>query len=210
VGAAQPNTVDRLYDQLPPRPAPELDKALDALERCLSRFGIRRTSMTDVAKELGVARTTLYRQVSSIEEAMALLSSRRFHRYLDEMVLLVQQSGSISPETFVQATARAVRLGFDDPVGQRVLRDEPDLIGSFLTSGALPVLAEQIIDAITPIMEAAMATGLVRPGQPRLAATWMVRIVLSLAAVPASDDELEDAVRYVLLPMLDPAGSSRG
>lgn len=209
MGAAQPDTVDRLYDQLPPRPGPELDRVLDAVERCLSRFGIRRTSMTDVAKELGVARTTLYRQVASLQEAVALLSSRRFHRFLDEVVLLVQATGPISPETFVQATARAVRLGLEDPVGQRVLRDEPDLVGSYLTSGALPALAEQIVDALTPIMEAAMATGLVRPGRPRLAATWMVRIVLSLAAVPAPDDELEDAVRYVLLPMLDPAAPAR-
>ena len=209
MGAEQPVTVDRLYDRLPPRPAPELDKVLDAVERCLSRFGVKRTSMTDVAKELGVARTTLYRQIASVEEAMALLSSRRFHRYLDEMVLLVHASGAISPETFVQATARAVRLGLDDPVAQRVLRDEPELIGGYLTSGALPVLAEQIIDAITPIMRAAMATGLVRAGDPRLAAAWMVRIVLSLAAVPEPDEDLESAVRFVLQPMLDPKGPAR-
>ena len=207
MGAQQPVTVDRLYDQLPPRPAPQLDKVLDAVERCLSRYGVRRTSMTDVAKELGVARTTLYRQVASLEEAVALLSSRRFHRYLDEMVLLVHRSGPISPETFVQATARAVRLGLDDPVAQRVLRDEPDLVGGYLTSGALPALAEQVIDAITPIMRAAMATGLVRMGDPRLAAGWMVRIVLSLAAVPPPDDQLEATVRYVLGPMLDPSGT---
>ena len=209
MGAQQPATVDRLYDQLPPRPSPELDKVLDAVERCLTRYGVRRTSMTDVAKELGVARTTLYRQVPSLEEAMALLSSRRFHRYLDEMVLLVHGAGQISPETFVQAVARAVRLGLDDPVSQRVLRDEPDLIGAYLTSGSLPVLAEQIIDAITPIMRAAMATGLVRAGDPRLAAAWMVRIVISLAAVPVADGELEAAVRFVLQPMLDPKGSAR-
>lgn len=50
-----------------------------AVERCLTRFGVRRTSMTDIARELGVARTTLYRQVGSLEEAISLVTSRRFH-----------------------------------------------------------------------------------------------------------------------------------
>ena len=40
--------------------------------------------MTDIAREMGVARTTLYRQVASLEAAMALMSSRQFHRFLDQ------------------------------------------------------------------------------------------------------------------------------
>jgi AcrR family transcriptional regulator len=202
-------SVDRLYDRLPPRPGRELDRLLDAVERCLVRYGVRRTSMTDVAREMGVARATLYRQVSSLDEAMALLSSRRFHRFLDGVVELVRDAGGISSEVFVQATADAVRRGLDDPVMHRVLQDEPDLIGSYLTGGRLPIVAEQVIEAMTPLLKAAMATGHVRMGDPRIVTSWIVRIVVSLAAVPAPDDELEDTIRVVLQPLLDPTDPTR-
>jgi AcrR family transcriptional regulator len=175
---------------------------LDAVERCLARFGVRRTSMTDIARELGVARTTLYRQVASLEEAMALMSSRRFHRFLDELIELSGQG--ISAETFVQVIVRTVRTALVDPVAQRVLHDEPELLGEYLSSGSLAALAQQITELLSPVLRAAMATGLVRMSDPAMAAGWVVRIVLALGAAPVPDEELEATVRFVLLPILDP------
>ena len=190
----------RLYDRIPPRPTPELDPTLDAVERCLTRFGIRRTSMTDIARELGVARTTLYRQVGSLEEAISLVTSRRFHRFLDELVTLA--AGGLSPETFVDVIARTVRTALDDPVAQRVLTEEPELLGEYLASGSLQTLANQIAELLTPVITAAAAAGLVSTEDPAMTAGWLVRIVLALGAVPPPDDELEETVRHVLLPLL--------
>jgi AcrR family transcriptional regulator len=192
----------RWHDRLPPRPAADLDRVLDAVERCLARYGVRRTSMTDIAHEMGVARTTLYRQVSSLQEAMALMSSRRFHRFLDELVELGTRG--ISVNTFVEVIVRTVRSALADPVAQRVLSDEPELLGEYLTSGSLTSLAAQVTELLTPVLGAAMGTGLIRMSDPEMAAGWIVRIVLSLGAVPPPADELEATVRFVLLPLLDP------
>jgi hypothetical protein len=49
-----------------------------------------------------------------------------------------------------------------------------------------------------------MGAGLLRRADPALAASWIVRIVLALAAFPPPDDELEATVRFVLGPMLAP------
>jgi hypothetical protein len=130
---------------------------------------------------------------------MALMSSRRFHRFLDELVTIGAQG--VSAETFVAVT---VRSALDDPVAQRVLHDEPDVIGRYLSSGSLAVLAEQVADLLTPVLAAAMGAGLLRPSDPRMAAGWIVRIVLALGAVPPPDDALEDTVRAILLPLLEP------
>ena len=200
--AEQPISPALLHDRLPPRPSPDLDRVLDALERCLSRYGLQRTSMTDIAREMGVARTTLYRQVASLEEAMALMSSRRFHRFLDELVALSAEG--LSAATFTQLIVRTVRAALEDPVAQRVLHDEPEILGHYLTSGSLTALAEQIIELLTPVLRAAMATGLIEASDPVLAAGWIVRIVLGLGAVPPPDDDLERTVQFVLQPMLDP------
>jgi AcrR family transcriptional regulator len=203
VPADEPITVERLYDRLPPRPGPELDRVLDAVERCLARYGIRRTSMTDIAREMGVARTTLYRQVSSLEEAMALMSSRRFHQFLDELVGL--SAHGLTAATFTEVIVRTVRGVLDDPVAQRVLQDEPEAVGQYLTSGALATLAHQIAELLTPVLGAAMDAGLIRAGDPEVTAGWIVRIVIALGAVPPPDGDLERTVQAVLQPLLDPA-----
>jgi AcrR family transcriptional regulator len=202
VGIDGPISGRQLYDHLPPRPGPELDRVLDAVERCLARYGVQRTSMTDIAREMGVARTTLYRQVGSLAEALALMSSRRFHRFLDELLAL--SADGITAETFVQVIVRTVRSALEDPVSQRLLHDEPELLGQYFGNGSLAALAEQIADLLTPVLDAAMATGLVRASDPALAAGWIVRVVLAVGAVPPPDDELEATVRFVLLPMLEP------
>jgi AcrR family transcriptional regulator len=201
-GKRETISADGLWDRLPPRPPPELDGLLDALERCLVRHGVARTSMSDLARELGVARTTVYRQVSSLEEAMALMSSRRFHRFLDELIQLGAQG--VTPDTFVEIIVRTVRSSLADPVMRRVLDDEPDLVGEYVTNGSLAVLAGQITELLTPVVDAAMAAGLLRSADPAMTAGWIVRIVVALGAVPAEDDELEATVRFVLQPLLDP------
>ncbi len=204
MGAEEAISAARLHAGLPPRPDPALDRVLDAVERCLTRFGLRRTTMSDVARELGVARTTLYRQVSSLEEATALVSSRRLHRFLDKLTDLTGKG--LDAEAFVQVIVRTLRMTLAEPVMQRLLRDEPEILGDYLTSGHVAALVAQITDLLTPVLRQAMGTGRIRGGDPALAAEWIVRIVLVLTAVPAPDDELEATVRFVLLPMLD-AGS---
>jgi len=190
----------RWYDRLPPRPAPELDRVLDAVERCVVRFGVSRTSMTDIARELGIARTTLYRQVASLEEALALVSSRRFHRFLDELLDLL--GAGITPDVFIEVIVRTVRGALADPVAQRILNDEPELVGQYVTDGSLAVLAGQIAELMTPVVEAAAAAGAITTTDAPRAAGWIVRIVFALCALPPPDDELEATVRFVLQPML--------
>ncbi len=204
MGAEEAISAARLHEGLPPRPDPALDGVLDAVERCLTRFGLRRATMSDIAREMGVARTTLYRQVSSFEEATALMSSRRLHRFLDKLTDLSDQG--LDAEAFVQVIARTLRMTLAEPVMQRLLRDEPEILGDYLTSGHVAALVAQIAGLLTPVLRQAMGTGLIRAGDPAMAAEWIVRIVLVLTAVPAPDGELEATVRFVLLPMLD-AGS---
>ena len=116
---AEAESVIALLERLPPRPGPSMARLLDATERCLARYGIRRTSMTDIAREMHVARTTLYRQVSSVEEAVALVASRQLHRFLDDLLSLLSSPGGVGPaagdDGFVPSAA-AGRLRFAESV----------------------------------------------------------------------------------------------
>jgi AcrR family transcriptional regulator len=201
----RPGPVLELFDKLPPRPPASLDRVLDAAERCLARYGIRRTSMTDIAREMNVARTTLYRQIGSVEEAMALIASRQFHRFLDELVGLL--AGPAGPQAFIDAIAGAVRFARSHPVALRVLSDEPDILGELVSRDLRPY-AEQIAGALSPIIEAAMKAGMLRPADPHLAAEWIVRVVAALVAVPPESD-LDQMLEYALLPVLEPGPPRR-
>jgi len=201
MGPREPIDATHYIDGLPPRPDPDLDRVLDAAERCLTRFGLRRATMSDIAREMGVARTTLYRQVSSLEEATALVFSRRLHRFIDK--LLEMSRSGLDAEALVSVIARSVRMTLAEPIMQRLLQDEPDLLGDMLTSGAVAGLVDQIINLMTPVLGAAMDAGLIRGSDPAMAASWIVRSVLVLTAVPVPDADLERQVRYALLPLFE-------
>jgi AcrR family transcriptional regulator len=197
---AQPGSVLALLERLPPRPPESLDRVLDAAERCLARHGIRRTSMTDIAREMKVARTTLYRQISSVEEAMALIASRQLHHFLDGLVGLLASPSGAGPRAFLDAIAGAVRFARADPIVLRVLSEEPDIVGELVTRDIGPY-ATQIADALAPIVEAAMKAGMLRRADPHLAAAWIVRVVAVLVALPPEGD-LDELLDYALLPAL--------
>ena len=57
---------------LPPPPDAALDPYLDAAAACFARHGISRSAVADIAKEMGVSRTTVYRQVGSIDNVVRL------------------------------------------------------------------------------------------------------------------------------------------
>lgn len=189
------------FPQIPPRPGAELDPVLDTVERCLTRYGLRRTSMTDIARELGVARTTLYRQVSSIEDAIALVAARQLYVFLDELIALLTQGAG--PQTFIDAAFRTITFVRSSPLALRVLNDEPELIGALVTDGRLPDYVNQVVELVAPVFDAAMVTGAIRTADPRLTAAFIVRLIGVFILVPA-DDDLEALLRLALEPILQP------
>jgi AcrR family transcriptional regulator len=185
---------------LPDRPSPALDRALDAAERCFARHGVRRTTMSDIAREMGVSRPTLYKQVGSLEDALALVLARHLYAFLDELAAVL--AGDAGPRTFVAMAVRAVRFAETDPLSQRVLLHEPELIGTMVTSGQLAGYAEQVADLITPVVANAMASGAIRETDPRLVTEVIARLGATCMIAPPQD--LERFFADALLPLLTP------
>jgi AcrR family transcriptional regulator len=204
---AETDSVLKLLERLPPRPAPALDRLLDATERCLARYGIRRTSMTDIARELHVARTTLYRHVGSVEEAVALVASRQLHRFLDDLLGRLSGPGGASPAALHHAVVEAVRFARSHPVSRRVLEDEPEILGSLLARDLRPY-ATQVAEALAPVLSAA-GNAVPVVGDPLLAAQWLVRVVAVLVVLPPEGD-LEAMAEYALGPLLGAVPTARG
>ncbi len=182
---------------LTPPPA-ALDPYLDATARCFVRYGVRRTSVQDVAQELGVNRTTVYRQVGTVEQQAMLLLIRDAHRLLTALPTRVD--GPVGPHTVIELMAAVVRRAREHPVLAKVLADEPDLVGTYVTrdSGAL---IELITGVLRPMLEAAVTGGAIARRNPVVLAEWLVRITVSLILTPPPV-EVEEFLAEILLPAL--------
>ncbi|MFC7259761.1 TetR/AcrR family transcriptional regulator, partial [Streptomyces lutosisoli] len=53
-----------------------LDEVLDAAYECLTRYGVRRTTMDDIASTMGVSRSAVYQYVRGKDDAFRRLAGR--------------------------------------------------------------------------------------------------------------------------------------
>ncbi|MHB8328712.1 MAG: TetR/AcrR family transcriptional regulator [Acidimicrobiales bacterium] len=185
---------------LPERPPASADRALDAVSTCVARHGIARTSMTDVAREMGVARSTLYRQFGSVELAAWALLAREAYRFFDAFGdLVVREAG---PRAVVELASEFIRFASTHPVLERLLQDEPDFVGQMITRHSAE-LVDYAAALVVPLVEAAMGAGMIRRRDPAQLAEWMGRIVAILIIAPPRGD-LDALLEQMLLPLLEP------
>jgi AcrR family transcriptional regulator len=199
-----------LLDRLPERPPPQLDRALDATSACMARHGLARTSMTDIAKEMGVARSTLYRSFSSVEEAAWTLLARESYRFFDAFGAIVAEG--TGPEPIISLAAEFVRFATSHPVMARLLHDEPEFVGRVMATH-FGDLVDYAAAVVTPVVASAMDRGMIARRDPALLAQWIGRVVaVCILAPPASD--LDELLAEMLLPVLagtaDAISAARG
>ncbi|RKN47654.1 TetR/AcrR family transcriptional regulator [Micromonospora endolithica] len=58
------------------------DLVLDAARDCVLAYGVRRTTLTDVARRAGVSRMTVYRRWPDVQSLIGDLMSREWHQVL--------------------------------------------------------------------------------------------------------------------------------
>lgn len=191
-----------LAERLPLPPPPGLDPLLDAATECLSRHGLSRTSLRDIAREMGVAPSTVSRKVGSVDQVAMLVVAREAQRFLDQLPELV--AGARGPRVVTTVVVAAIERARAHPVVAKVLRDEDAWMGRVVTR-RLDALLEQGVEIAVPLLVAAMDAGLVRRQDPALLAHWLLRAALAAVVAPPPGD-LTEAVEALLLPMLDPAG----
>ncbi|MER5475262.1 TetR/AcrR family transcriptional regulator [Streptomyces sp. NPDC002685] len=63
-------------------PGDRLDEVLDAAYDCLTRYGMRRTTMDDIASVMGVSRSAVYQYVHGKDDAFRRLARRLHERAL--------------------------------------------------------------------------------------------------------------------------------
>lgn len=206
-GVTPPETLSLppLLAGIPPAPDPELDPYLDAAAECFAKHGVRRTSVQDVARALGVNRTTVYRQIGNVEDMVRLLMAREFHRFREQTPFDFQAQDA--PSAILALLVAVVRRAQRHPVLVKVLRDEPELIGPFLVSD-MPSLIRRVADEVVPLLEWAIANDAIAPVNAEYLAEWLVRAAISVSLAPPTGD-VEAFLSEMLLPVLTRAAPTK-
>ncbi|MDT0305172.1 TetR/AcrR family transcriptional regulator [Streptomonospora wellingtoniae] len=173
--------------------ADRLDEVLDAAYTCLTRYGARRTTMDDIASQMGVSRSAVYQYVRGKDEALRLLAERLHQGALGRARAAAADSGAPPAERIRGVLGAkldlAFRVGGASPHTSELL-DERDrlfgrICGAFTTSvhelltdlfarvgtveGVTPAQAAEMCLALTAGLEAARdGQALARPATTAL------------------------------------------
>lgn len=206
-GAAAAGSEFRVtVDGLPEPPPPSLDPYLDAAVLCFARFGVSRTSVQDVAAEMKVNRTTVYRQVGNVDSMLRLVSARAVNRIVAGALRRAERT-RISAESVAALLAELIKMIRDDPVVRKVLADEMHLIGTMLED--LPTIIDRVVSSVTPPMEAAMEAGVLARRDARAVSEWLARVAATCIVAPPPGD-LGSFLLVVVVPVLAPAQAAVG
>jgi AcrR family transcriptional regulator len=161
------------------------DALLDAARDCVVEVGVRRTTLTDIAKRAGVSRMTLYRRFPDVGTLVRALMTREFTKLLGR----IPPSGDNARQRLVTQAIAGIRLLAADPLMRRVLDLDAELMLPYLVQrlGSTQRLVETFLVAQ---IEAGHADGSIRPGstaaQARLVLLTTQSLVLSIR--PATTD----------------------
>ncbi|MFK4066941.1 TetR/AcrR family transcriptional regulator [Streptomyces sp. NPDC029674] len=114
-----------------------LDEVLDAAYYCLTRYGVRRTTMDDIATAMGVSRSAVYQYVRSKDDAFRRLAGR-----LHEQALRRAREAAASDAPYPDRLhgVLAAKLGLvlqlagDSPHAAELIDEKTRLFGDICTS----------------------------------------------------------------------------
>jgi AcrR family transcriptional regulator len=177
------------------------DVLLDAARDCVLSVGVRRTTLTEIAKRAGTSRMTVYRRFPGVTSVVATLMTREFGALLTEAGTT---TGATARERLVGAAVLAAGRLVADPLLRSVLDRDPELLLPYLVQrvGGTQRLAEKFI---TEQLTEGHADGSVRrapvAAQTRLFFLTVQAFVISHR--PAAQDVPDDDLLTELAATLD-------
>jgi AcrR family transcriptional regulator len=183
------------------------DAVLDAAASCYLRFGVAKTTAADIAQAVGVSRATLYRRFGSHEAIfLAVLARESAAMAADAEVHLasVQDPGQRILEGMMFAIAEIGQR----PVHAAVFGGDS---AAWAATQAIHVEALRHIGeaGVRPLLASSLADGSVSEQDMSDLIDWILRILISYAAVPGDGGRQPEEIRRQLAAWFLPAFADR-
>jgi AcrR family transcriptional regulator len=140
------------------------ERILAAAERCIDRHGIRKTTMDDIASELGLSRPNVYRYFADRDDLFIELITRHMRAWLGQVRKSVSRQSSI-PDQIVEGVLYIAEHARRDHLTRHIIEPDGTSLGRrLITSGTAEMLRAELWD---PYLDAAVANNELPPGLPR-------------------------------------------
>ncbi|GAB1642247.1 TetR/AcrR family transcriptional regulator [Krasilnikovia sp. MM14-A1259] len=139
------------------------DALLDAARDCVLAVGLRRTTLTDVARRAGVSRMTMYRRWPDMASLVADLMTREW----GELALRARAGagGETARARIVDSLATGARQLRHHPVFRRIVELDPEILVPYLVDRR-GTSQDLILAALQDSISEGHADGSVRAGPP--------------------------------------------
>jgi len=172
------------------------DEVLDTAVSAFQEYGIKRTSMGEIAKRAGISSATLYRRFAGKDDLVQAAGLRELGRLLDGLEEQVDRDAD-GAEQVVQFCTAALTAIRRHALFQRLLKTDPEILLPLMTVEAnvyMPVALAYVTGVIQDLQDKEKVPAF--PAGP--VAEMAVRLVVSFALQPES-----------ALPLDDPDGTAR-
>jgi AcrR family transcriptional regulator len=140
------------------------ERILAAAERCIDRHGIRKTTMDDVACEVGLSRPSVYRYFADRDDLLIELITRHARALLGRARKSISRQSSL-PDQIIQTVLYTAEHGRRDPMTRHCIDPDGTSLGRrMIASGTTEMMRAEMWD---PILDAAVANNELPVGLPR-------------------------------------------
>jgi AcrR family transcriptional regulator len=185
------------------QPSVDLDAVLDAAASCYLRFGVAKTTAADIAQGVGISRATLYRRFGSHEAIfLALLTRESAEMAADAEAHLAHVADPL--ERILEGMMFSIREIGRRPVHAAVFGGDSV---AWAATQAINVEALHRIGeaALRPLLVSSLADGELSEQDLTDLVDWILRILISYAAVPGNGVRRPADVRRQLAAWFVPA-----
>lgn len=207
-GAARDSLLERILSDGAPPEDEAGERILAGAVEQIEDFGVRRFTIDDLARRLGISRVTIYRRFAKKSQLLEAVLLYELHRILREIDASVEDCETLE-ERLVEGFVSSLLVLRGHRLLNRLLRTEPELILPLLTVGGAPVIAASR-EFIGRFARGEAARGGIDVDEEQLDVLneLLARTILSFVLTPQSVVSLETpeearrfAVRY-LAPVL--------
>ena len=189
------------------QPGVDSGAVLDAAAACYMRFGVSKTTAADIAQEVGISRATLYRRFGSHEAIfLAVLARESTAMAADAELHLAGVHDPI--ERILEGMLFAIDEIGHRPVHAAVFGGDS---AAWAASQAMHVEALRHIGeaGVRPLLAPSLADGSVSEQEMSDLVDWILRVLISYAAVPGDGGRRPDDIRRQLAAWFLPAFADR-
>lgn len=174
---------------------------LDATRASVLDFGIRRTTLTDVARRAGVSRMTVYRRYPDVDAVLRDLMTREFGSAMQAVAQRID--GPDARTRLLDRLLASVAAFRSSPLMAKVIEAEPELLLPYVLDRMGETQRAAVALAAGDVAEG-QADGSIRAGDARVMAQALLLVVQSFVLSGGiAEDVPEEALRAELAHLLD-------